>query len=464
MTVCRVFSKSNFMKREFIRPFKKSVYRARRNQLMKSLQRRSKRFVAIFWSGAEVKRNHDCFYRFRAHSDFLYLTGFNEPETALILSSDGARLKSVLALRKRDLGTQRGSEIWEGERMGVERAKEMAGVDEAFDVHELSARLPELLAHANTLYWRWGEFCDIDSKIMAITRQIDEERTSGKKIDVMADPSFALHEMRKIKSKEEIAIMRQSAEIAAAGHVRAMKSIRPGQYEYEVQAETEREFYKRGATAPAYNSIVAAGANACTLHYHTNDMPIGRNDLLLMDAGAEYMGYASDITRCFPASGKFSPAQKTIYNLVLKAQEAAIKSVKPGVSWRKPHEVAVKVLTKGLIELKIIKKPVAQALKQGLWRAYMPHGTSHWLGLDVHDRGAVFDENDKPLKLKAGNVLTIEPGLYFKPDDRSVPKSFRGIGVRIEDDILVTSTGFDVLTKSCPKQIEDIEALRVPKL
>lgn len=418
----------------------------------------------LFWSGSEIIRSNDGHFPFRAHSDFLYLTGFAEPESALVLVVKGGKTKSILALRPRDLGNQRGSEVWEGERMGVERAVKMAGVDEAWNIHDLPQKLRESLMKTSCVYWKFGEFCGMDSKLTQLAKEIENNRNSSSGIRSWKDSHLTVAEMRKKKTEEELQVMKKSADIASKAHIRAMTSIRPHQFEYEVQAETEREFLKNGAMQPAYGSIVATGNNAVTLHYHYNDSKIQKDDLLLMDAGCEYQYYASDITRCFPATGKFSEAQKEVYEWVLKAQKAAIRSVRPGVSWRKPHEVATRILSEALNKMGIIKKPASVIFKKSLWHRYMPHGTSHWLGIDVHDCGSYYDDSGKPLKLQMGNVLTIEPGLYFSVTDRSVPRKYRGIGVRIEDDVAVTRSGHWVLTENCPKDVSDIEALRIPRM
>jgi Xaa-Pro aminopeptidase len=273
--------------------------------------------------------------------------------------------------------------------------------------------------------------------------------------------------MRKCKSKEEVEVMRKCSEIASLAHVRGMQAARAGLHEYSVAAEIEREFKKRGAQDVAYDSIVATGNNACTLHYRSNRDELKKGDLLLVDAGAELDGYASDITRTYPITGRYTEAQKEVYEWVLKAQEKAIKSVKPGVSFRKSHEVAAKVISEGLKEMNIIKGNSAKAIYQkGLYKRYFPHGTSHWLGLDVHDRGSYKDKKNaaKYVKLSTGNVITVEPGLYFRKDDKSVPARYRGIGIRIEDDVLVTRSSHDVLTKNCPKTVEEIEKTCVPRL
>lgn len=407
-----------------------------------------------------MRRNADSNYDFRATSDFLYLTGFSEPETMLVLSCRAGKMKSLIGVRPRDLSHERGSEIWEGERVGVERAPRLIGVDEAFDVHETEKVILEHLSESDTAFWSFGEFPSWDQKLVSAARRQLESARGPQHIHRWVEATPVLAQMRLRKSAEELSVMRKSAKIASQAHIQAMRSVRVGHFEYQVQAETEREFRNRGATGPSYTSIVAAGNNACTLHYRANQKKLTKDDLVLMDAGAEYKGYASDITRCFPASGKFSSAQAEIYNWVLKANKAAIRAVKPGVSFRKPHDAAIRVICDGLSKMKIIKKPAQTIYSKKLYAAFMPHGTSHYLGLDVHDSGYTQDENKKPVKLQQGNVITIEPGLYFRADDQKVPKRYRGIGVRIEDDVAVTKTGADVLSKDCPKELEEIESLQ----
>lgn len=449
---------------DVLRPFSKETYRKRRLRLIDALKKGSDNFICLFWSGSELVRNYSTNFPFRAHSNFLYLTGFAEPETMIILERFGGKVRTAVALRPRDLGPERGSEIWEGERVGVERAPNWLGFDEAIDISKLEDFLKKKFSFHRKVFWQFGEYPAWDQKLIQMASSIRDYRRNTGLVREWCDPTEILHEFRKKKSPEEIEIMRRSAEIASKAHIRAMQMIRPGMYEYEVAAEAERIFWREGAKGSAYQTISATGSNACTLHYHSNNQKIKKGDLFLMDAGAEYEGYASDVTRCFPSTGKFTEAQKEIYNWVLKAQLAAIRAVKPGVPWNKPHEEAVKVISEGLIKLKILEGPLSKVLKEKLWSRYMPHGTSHWLGLDVHDSGAYFDSNMKPVHLEVGNVLTIEPGLYFREDDKAVPKKYRGIGIRIEDDVAVTRRGPDVLTKSCPKTVEEIEALRAPRL
>ncbi|PIR23052.1 MAG: Xaa-Pro aminopeptidase [Deltaproteobacteria bacterium CG11_big_fil_rev_8_21_14_0_20_45_16] len=448
----------------FIGPFSKATYKKRRIDLARGLAKLDPKGLCIIWSGSEQVRNYDSNFRFRAHSDFIYLTGFSEPDSILIISWDAGKIRSYLGLRPRDLSTERGSEVWDGERVGVERASKILGVDEAFDIHQKAEFLKKRFRETTVIYWRFGDFEKLDREWIKLGTSIRNQRRSSDAILAWKDPGVVLHEMRKIKSKEEIEWMRKSAQIASQGHMRAMVAVRPGQYEYQVAAEAEKVFFKQGSQATAYTTICAAGDHACTLHYILNNSIIQKGDLILMDAGAEVDGYASDITRCFPASGRFTEAQKEVYNWVLKAQVAAVKAVRPGAPFRKPHEVACRILSEGLSKMRIIKKSGAEIYKKELYKKYMPHGTSHWLGLDVHDSGIYYDENTKPVKLRPGHALTIEPGLYFRKNDKSVPAKYRGIGVRIEDDVVVTRSAPDVLTKDCPKSIPQIEALRAPRL
>ncbi|MBN8554815.1 MAG: aminopeptidase P N-terminal domain-containing protein [Deltaproteobacteria bacterium] len=447
-------------------PFSVKTYRQRRDRLMKELSKNEQSFTAFFWSGSEIVRNYDSHFPFRANSDFLYLTGCSEPDTLILLQKIGNKTRTSIGVRPRDLSHERGSEIWEGERLGVERAPKALGFDEAFDIHKVQTIAEKYMSQAPTLFWGFGEYPEWDQKIVAMISKVHHNNRGIAIVKNIRDPRPALHEIRKVKTSEEVAIMRRSAEVAARGHIRAMRTTKAGQFEYQIAAEVEREFKKGGSEFPAYGSIVATGNNACTLHYRANNTKVKDGEIILIDAGAEYQGYASDITRCYPISGKFSPPQKEVYNWVLKSQIAAIKAVKPGVDFFKPHIAAVKVLCEGLSKMKIIKQSPKVILKKGLWKNFMPHGTSHWLGLDVHDRG-VYKRVENPsesVKLMPGNVLTIEPGLYFRKDDKRVPAAYRGIGIRIEDDVLVTKKSYDVLSESCPKTVEDIEAACGPKL
>lgn len=445
--------------KDAVSPFSVSTYKKRRITLMKSIAKETKDFTLFLWSGSELVRNHDNHFPFRAPSDFLYLTGFSEPETLAILQFKNKKFKSAIGVRPRDLSPNRGSEIWEGERLGVERAPKALGFDSAFDIQKAREIAKEWAAKTSVLFWNFGLFTEWDERVVQMVSALSLENRGIPVIHEIRDFRPVLHEIRKVKSPEEVRVMRASAEIASKGHIRAMHTTRPGHFEYQIAAEVEREFKRGGSDSPAYSSIVAAGNNACTLHYRANNTKVKADDMILIDAGAEYKGYASDITRCYPANGKFSGAQREIYEWVLKSQVAAIRAARSGASLMAPHQAAVRVLCQGLSKMKIIRKSPKEILKKGLWKAYMPHGTSHWLGLDVHDSGIYKDplSPSQSVRLAPGYVITVEPGLYFRKDDKTVPPKYRGIGVRIEDDVLITRRGPDVLTKSCPKSIRDVE-------
>jgi Xaa-Pro aminopeptidase len=449
-----------------VSPLSVATYKKRRLIFIRELAKAHKNFCVLLWSGSELVRNHDSHFQFRALSDFLYLTGFSEPETLAILQFKNGKFKSTIGVRPRDLSPHRGSEIWEGERLGVERAPKVLGFDEAFDIHQVTKIAQKWIAETPNLFWNFGLFPEWDQRIVQMTSTLTLNNRGIPIVENICDFRPVLHELRKVKSPEEIRIMRKSAEIASLGHIRAMHTTRPGDFEYQIAAEVEREFKKGGSDAPAYGSIVASGANACTLHYRANNCQVSANEMVLIDAGAEFKGYASDITRCYPVGGKFTGAQREVYAWVLKSQLAAIRATRAGASLMAPHEAAVRVLCEGLSKMKIIRKNPREILKRGLWKSYMPHGTSHWLGLDVHDSGIYKERNDpsRSVRLAPGHVITVEPGLYFRHDDKTVPAKYRGIGVRIEDDVLVTRRGPDVLTKNCPKTIQDVETACGPRL
>lgn len=452
--------------KRFVDPFPLSTYRSRRQKLVRALSRHEPDFVALFWSGSEQIRNHTNTFPFRAHSDFLYLTGFAEPETLLILAHQKEKTREILGLRPRDLSANRGSEIWEGERVGIERAPKILGVDEAFDIAKVDSTLSDLFSKTRILFWTSGIFEEWDEKLQGLVAEVHMKMRLVCQIEGILDPRPWLHEMRKQKSLDELKIMKASADIAAEGHRRAMQVLKPGLKEYQVEAEVLRTFRYHGAHSISYSPIVAGGNNACVLHYRDNSAELKSGDLLLMDAGAEYHGYASDITRVFPVNGRFSPAQREVYEWVLKAQLAAIRAAKRGAAYHAPHDAATRVLCKALKAMKIIKgRSEAEIFSKGLYKPYFPHGTSHWLGLEVHDVGRYRETNvDRPVRLQVGNVITIEPGLYFRKDDQSVPQKYRGIGIRIEDDVAITNRGPWILSEKCPKTISEIESLCGPRL
>jgi Xaa-Pro aminopeptidase len=410
--------------------------------------------VAILPSAPVAIRNNDVTHEYRQDSDFFYLTGFDEPESVLVLTTEHAEHRTVVFVRKRD----KEREIWDGARAGVDGAKELLGADAAFPIEELEQRLPDYLGDVRRLHYRLAVNPQFDQVVFraldAVRRKV---RTGVLAPSEIVDLTRDLHELRLRKSAAELDTMARAVAITAEAHAAAMHIARPGRHEYEVEAEILRVFRAHGSERPAYGSIVGSGPNATVLHYRKNDRGMQEGDLLLIDAGAELGYYASDVTRTFPVSGRFSAEQRAIYDLVLDAQHAAIDAVKPGVPYMAVHDRAVEVLTQGLIRLGLIQGPVPEAIEQGRYKAYYMHRTSHWLGMDVHDVGDYF-ANKQPRLLEPGMVLTVEPGLYIGLDAPAEAR-FRGIGVRIEDDIAVTETGYRNLTAEIPKRAEELERI-----
>ena len=410
--------------------------------------------VAIIPTAPEVIRNRDSNYPYRFDSYFYYLTGFKEPEALLVLVA-GSTPKSILFCRDKDMER----EIWDGFRYGAEAAKAEFGFDEAYSFNQLDEMLPKLLGNQPKLFYSLGADAGWDVRVTGWLNQVKAQARVGISTpDDIFDVRKLVDEMRLYKSAYEIDVMRRSASIAAAAHLRAMQKVRAGKMEYEIEAEFLHEFYRKGAQAPAYTSIVAGGANACTLHYNANNCVLKDGDLLLIDAGCELDGYASDITRTFPVSGKFSGAQKEMYELVLAAQAAAIAKVNVSNHWNAPHEAALEVLAQGFIDLKLCKGSLSGVIESGDYKQFYMHRTGHWLGLDVHDAGEYKDKAGNWRMLEAGMMLTVEPGCYIRPAD-NVPKHFWDIGIRIEDDVLVTTADAEVLTKNAIKSVTDIESI-----
>jgi Xaa-Pro aminopeptidase len=402
-------------------------------------------------------RNGDVHHSFRPGSDLHYLTGFCEPDTVLVAWRTGATThRSVLFVPPRD----KKREIWDGPRAGVRGAMQRYGVDEAYPVTELWPHLVEMLEDHRQVFHTLFVDAAFDAKLTDVFRKVATKRRRGNPPahPVIEDPRPMLAELRLIKDAAEIAAMEEAVRISVLGHAQGMAAARPGMHEYEVQAIVESEFRSHGSRRNGYDSIVASGPNACILHYIDNDRKIRRDELLLIDAGAEFEQYTADITRTFPVSGTFTDAQRAVYRAVLAAQKAGIKSVKPGVAWDAPHKTCTRVLTRELVKLGLLRGDLKKLLAKGAARRWYMHGTSHWLGMDVHDVGSYEDNKGKPARLRAGMILTVEPGLYFSRSDKSVPAPFRGIGIRIEDDILVTRTGHRNLTAAVPKELRDIEA------
>ena len=425
-------------------------FKQRRNQLLKKMGGG----IAIIPTAPEVIRNRDSHFPYRFDSYFYYLTGFKEPESLLVLVA-GDALKSILFCRDKDMER----EIWDGFRFGPEAAKTEFGFDEAYSISQLDEMLPKLMGNQSKLFYSLGANNAWDGRVTTWLNQVkDLARTGVSAPESVQDVRQLIDKQRLIKSPYEQATMRLSGNIAAAAHNRAMQFTKPNMYECEVEAEFLHEFYRNGAQSPAYTSIVAGGANACTLHYNANNCVLNNGDLLLIDAGCELDGYASDITRTFPVNGKFSAAQKDLYELVLNAQLAAIDAAKPKNHWNAPHEAALDILVQGFIDFKLCKGSFDEVLETGSYRQFYMHRTGHWLGLDVHDAGEYKDKSGNWSILEAGNTLTVEPGCYVRPAD-NVPKAFWNIGIRIEDDVLITKTGSEVLTKNAVKSVTDIEGL-----
>ena len=423
----------------------------RRQALLAQMQPGS---AAIIFAAPEATRNADSEYPYRQSSDFWYFTGFNEPEAALVLiKSNDTHNHSVLFNRVRDLT----AEIWFGRRLGQEAAPAKLGVDRALAYGEIDEQLYQLLNGLDTVYHAQGEYAFADDIVF---RALDKLR-KGSRQNLTAPAAVIdwrpiVHELRLFKSPEEIDVMRRAGEITALAHARAMEKCRPGMFEYQLEGEIHHEFNRHGARYPSYNTIVGGGENGCILHYTENESELRDGDLVLIDAGCEYQSYAGDITRTFPVNGKFTPAQRAIYDIVLESLETALTLYRPGTSIAEVTAAVVRIMVTGLANLGILKGEVDQLILDNAHRPYFMHGLSHWLGLDVHDVG--FYGADRSRILEPGMVLTVEPGLYIAPD-ADVPAQYRGIGIRIEDDIVITADGNENLTAGVVKRADDIEAL-----
>lgn len=426
------------------------MYARRRAELMQQMGKD----IVIVPTSPIRNRNNDVDYMFRPDSDFYYLTGFNEPEAVLVLCPGRENGEFILFCREKD--PER--EIWDGRRYGLDGAMKHFGADDAFPFSDMGDILPRIMEDREKIYTNVGRYPDFDTLVLGWLNSIKQRSRSGVHAPYeLVDLSHILHEQRLIKHKEEVAIMKQAAKISSAGHVRAMQQCKPGMMEYQVQAELEYEFQKRGSFSPAYPSIVAGGKNACVLHYTENDSMLHDGDLLLIDAGAEIDCYASDISRTFPVNGKFSDAQKVVYEIVLQAQQAAFEQCKVGNHWNQPHEAAVKVITEGLVDIGLLSGEVNELIETGAYRRFYMHKTGHWLGMDVHDVGD-YQIDDDWRELEAGMVFTVEPGIYIAaaPD---IEERWYDIGIRIEDDVLIRRKKYEILTSDVPSKIDDIEAL-----
>ncbi|MBI5435856.1 MAG: Xaa-Pro aminopeptidase [Nitrosomonadales bacterium] len=433
--------------------FNPAIHKQRRTRLI-NLMRRG---IAVIPTAPEAVRNGDAHYPYRYDSYFHYLTGFDEPEAVLVLvAGQGASGSPQAILFCREKNMER--EIWDGYRHGPDAAKETFGFDAAFPVAQLDDQLTELMGNQPALFHPLGAHAVWDDRILALRARVQEKARSGITApNEIHDVRMLLDEMRLIKDSEELATMRRAAAISTAAHIRAMRATHPGRMEYEIEAELLHEFRRCGAPAPAYTPIVAGGANACVLHYIGNNAVLKDGDLLLIDAACEVDGYAADITRTFPVNGKFNAAQKDVYEVVLAAQAAAIAAVRPGARWNEPHDAALRVLAQGMIGLGLCRGSLDSVLESEGYKRFYMHRTGHWLGMDVHDVGA-YKQDDNWRVLQPGMTLTVEPGCYIRPAD-DVPQAFWNIGIRIEDDVVITAEGCEVLTEAAPKTVAAIEAL-----
>jgi len=430
-------------------------YRQRREQLMAKIGTGT----AIFRSAPMAVMHNDVEYAFRQDSDFFYLTGFNEPEAVAVLAPHHPEHQFVLFVQPKE----RDQEIWTGYRCGVEGAKELFGATEAYPIAELDEKLPQYLEKADRIYYHLGRDRTFNETILKHWQRLMAtypKRGTGP--IAIEDTGLILHAMRQIKSPAELELMRTAAAISVEAHNHAREITQPGRYEYEIQAEMERIFRLRGGMGPAYPSIVASGSNACVLHYIENNRLLQNNELLLIDAGCAYGYYNADITRTFPVGGKFTPEQKALYEIVLSAQLQAIAQLQPGNPYNCIHDTAVRILTEGLVELGLLKGEIDKLIEEEKYKPFYMHRTGHWLGLDVHDVG-VYQHGDTAQLLQPGQVLTVEPGLYIVPDTKpaedqpELDPRWSGIGIRIEDDVLVTPSGHEVLTAGVPKLVHEIE-------
>lgn len=430
---------------------KKNEYERRRRSLMR---RTGEGAVVIVCAAPEKIRNNDAHYAYRQDSDFLYLTGFREPEAVLVLVPEGKGGRSIMFCRPRDPKR----EMWDGAMAGLEGAREDYGMDDAYPVEEIGKRLPELLQDRERIYYDLGRRPDFDQRLIGWLNTFrGQSRKTFHAPDEIIALDHMLHDMRLYKSRAELSAMRTAAKIGAEAHQRAMRRCAPGLNEADIHAELVHTFLSHRCE-PSYLPIVGGGANACVLHYVANDQPLSDGDLLLIDAGAEYDGYASDITRTFPVNGRYSDAQRALYEVVLAAQLEAIDTVRAGNSWDDVHQAAAQALAEGMLDLGILKGSLEEIMEKETYARYYVHKTGHWLGLDVHDVGD-YQVDGHSRELEPGMVLTVEPGLYIRPDDTRVAKRWRGIGIRIEDDVAVTKDEPEVLSRHVPKAMDEIESL-----
>jgi Xaa-Pro aminopeptidase len=431
---------------------KQIEFKNRRKQLMQQIGIGN---IALIGSATTRVRNRDVDYPFRQDSDFYYLTGFNEPDSLAVFIPGRKQGEYILFCREFD----EKKALWEGAHAGLEGATTHYKADDSFPIADLDDILPGMLEDKAKVYYPMGRDSELDHNLLAWINHIrDQSRTGVTAPGELVSLEHILHEMRLFKSPEELKLLRRAADISAQGHVKAMQKCKAGLYEYQIEAELIYHFIQEGLRAVAYPSIVAGGKNACVLHYTENSDKLKNGDLLLIDAGAECDHYAADITRTFPVSGRFSEPQKLLYQLVLDAQTAALAQIKPGLPWHLAHDASVETITKGLVELGLLKGKVAKLIKDEKYKQFYMHRIGHWLGMDVHDVGDYKVDKEWRL-LEPGMVLTVEPGLYIPVDCLTVDQQWRGIGIRIEDDILVTTLGHEILTGGVPKTITEIESL-----
>jgi len=429
----------------------KKEFAKRRQKLMEIMGPNS---IAVLPNAEVSNRNRDVDYPYRSDSNFHYLSGFDEPESVIVIMPGRPHGEYILFCRERDLE----KEIWDGYRAGQEGAMTHFGADDSYPITDLDDILPGLLEDREKVFYTMGNIPSFDQRIVGFLNHLRKASRQGKHSPTeIIELDHCLNELRLFKSSAEIKAMRQAANISAHAHIRAMQFTQPGQWEYEVEAELIHEFMKNDCRSPAYPSIVGGGENGCILHYIENNHKLKNNDLLLIDAGAEYDSYAGDITRTFPVNGQFTSSQKALYSIVLDAQKAAIAAVKPGNHWNQPHEAAVTVLTAGLLEIGLLDGELNELIENEAYREFYMHRTGHWLGMDVHDVGD-YKVGGEWRVLEPGMVLTVEPGIYIR-DPEHIAKKWHFTGIRIEDDVLVTKTGHEVLSAAAPKEIDEIEAL-----
>ena len=430
------------------------MFAERRAELMEAMRAQADDTAAIFVSAREVTRNSDVTYEFRQDSTFYYLTGFDEPDSVALLRP-GAEAQLVMFVRPHDPEMA----IWVGARAGVDGAIADYGADEAYSIEELKQRLPELLAESETLYYPLGVDDEVDTLVSRlVARRRHGAQRGAKALVSLSDPSPLVDEMRLHKSEPEAAALTRAVSLTARGFDLAMRTTQPGMHEYEVQAMMEAEFRRLGSRRNGYPSIVAGAHDACILHYTTNRKELRNGDLLLIDAGAEWDYYTADVTRTWPVNGRFTPPQRAVYDVVLRAQRAGIEAAQPGARFDGVHEATLRVLVAGLVELGILEGDVDDLIEEDAYRPHYMHSTSHWLGMDVHDVGR-YRDGEESVELRPGMCFTVEPGLYLDPDNEEIPEQYRGIGIRIEDDILITADGHQNLSAHIPSDPDEIEAI-----